>query len=385
MCPRQPRVPASLEIVSKAPAFFYLGRLKSNPGHSTLENSDCDQLPTGKFRLLLRSHGKGESFEMQTIRITPEEKVFSDKENHILLPETIGRGGVRMLRLDSGIQLSLSDYRLNSSTVMEYTAFPGVFGFGFCLSGDILSQPAGFKSSDEIHAGQNALFYFDRGKMRETVSSKRVIRLNIMFEPNRLQCLFENAPEEILSVLNDLSSNPQRIFGSVTTAMRSAIRQVFDCPYSGLVREFYLESKVLELIAYKLNQFEGESSRILKLPGFKDEDLDRAAYAGQLMARDLESPPDLAELARRVGMCQSKLCRCFREVYGMSPFDYLRSKRLDTAEQYLRQGRMNVTQVAFSVGYSSLSHFSKAFKRHTGLLPRQCQGQRGFAGASRDH
>ena len=322
---------------------------------------------------------------MQTIRFIPGEKDFIDKERRIVLPEAIGRGGVQTMHFQAGLRLSLSDYQLNSATVMEYASFPGVFGFGFCLSGAISSRPAGFKSSDEIRAGQNALFSFDRGKVRETVGTKRVVRLNVMLEPERLASLMQNASEETLPILQAASGKPQRIFGPMTAAMRAVVRQILDCPYSGLVREFYLESKVLELLAYKLAQLEGEKTRNLKSAGFRDEDLDRAAYAGQLLARDLENPPGLEELARRVGMCQSKLCRCFRVVYGMTPFDYLRSKRLDTAEQYLRQGRMNVTQVAFSVGYSSLSHFSKAFKQHTGLLPRQYQGQRGFVGASRDH
>jgi AraC-like DNA-binding protein len=90
------------------------------------------------------------------------------------------------------------------------------------------------------------------------------------------------------------------------------------------------------------------------------------------MTRDLETPPGLPELARQVGMCQSRLCRCFKEVYGMTPFDYLRNKRIEKAEQLLRRGELNVTQVALSVGYASISHFTKAFKQQTGMLPSQC-------------
>jgi AraC-like DNA-binding protein len=320
---------------------------------------------------------------MPTLKLTPEERIFTDNEGAISFPGTIGQGGIRMMRFRTGIRLFISDYRLHSDTVMDYVAFPGVFGFGFCLSGDISNQPTGFKHCDDIHSGQNALFHFQGDGMREAIGTRRVIRLNVMLEPELMQSLFQNAPDEVLPILQEVSHHPRRLFGSLTTAMRDTILQILNCPYQGLTRAFYLESKVLELVAYKLDQLGDKTLRTADRRGLTDEDLGRAEYAGQLMARELETPPCLSELAHRVGMCQNKLCRCFREVYGMTPFDYLRSKRLETAEQLLRLGQMNVTQVAFSVGYSSLSHFTKAFRQHTGLLPSQCRGKGGPADRNR--
>ncbi|WP_320044286.1 helix-turn-helix transcriptional regulator [uncultured Desulfobacter sp.] len=77
----------------------------------------------------------------------------------------------------------------------------------------------------------------------------------------------------------------------------------------------------------------------------------------------------MAELARSVGMCRTKLYDCFRVVYGITPFDYLRNKRLETAVKLLNEGKTNVTQASYAVGYASISHFSKTFKEHFGFSP----------------
>lgn len=326
------------------------------------------QFVEGNRNILFQKDNK-----MKKLQITPDNQTQCVNESEMTLPLDMGRGGVKKLIFNTGIRLSISNYKLHSDTLFEYSSFPAVFGFGFCLSGDIYSQPADFKDAGNICSGQSALFCFNSDKMSETVGTRQVVRFDIIFEPNRLQDLFGEYPEKIFPDLHRITHSPRRIFDTLTPAMRSTIIQILDCPYQGLTRKFFLESKVLELVAYKLDQLSGEKNRFEGRSGLKDEDVDKTKYASQLMTRDLENPPSFSELGRQVGMCRSKLHQCFREVYGMTPFDYLRYKRLETAERLLRQGELNVTQTAYAVGYSSLSHFAKAFQQHIGYLPGQYQ------------
>ena len=306
---------------------------------------------------------------MLRLQLAPNQHNGTGKESQINLPPSIGRGCVKTMALNSGFQLSLSDFTLNAATRFEYTNFPTVLGFGFCLSGDIGSQIDGFKHADAIRAGQSAAFHFDSHGMRETVGTQRVVRLNIMMEPQAFRAFLERDHEGAFPALHRLGDRPQRVFGKLTPAMRDVLRQIMECRYQGLTRDCFLESKVLELMAYKLDQLESE--RPPNPSGLRSEDIDKAHYAGELMTRDLEDPPSIAELSRRVGICQSRLYSCFKEVHGMTPFDYLRQKRLERACRLLDQGEMNVTEIAYAVGYTSLSHFSKAFRQYTGCLPRQ--------------
>jgi AraC-like DNA-binding protein len=313
---------------------------------------------------------------MNSLQITPESKDGSKNERQKHLPAGIGRGGVEEVALGSGSRMLVTNYKLHSATLMEYISFPAVCGFGFCLSGDIFSHPAGFKAPDPVRSGQSALFHFDSGRMTETVGTRQVIRLNIMMAPEAFQNLLEKDPERTFPALHLLAHRPQRILGVLTPAMRNTILQILDCPYEGMTRDFFMESKALELIALKLDQLEEGKSRFRGRYALNNEDVDKTRYAAQLITRDLETPPNISELLGQVGMCRSKLHQCFREVYGMTPFDYLRHKRLETAERLLQHGELNVTQAAYAVGYSSLSHFTKAFKEHTGYLPGQCRKER---------
>lgn len=93
--------------------------------------------------------------------------------------------------------------------------------------------------------------------------------------------------------------------------------------------------------------------------------------AASILRQDLETPPRLLELARRVGLSHPRLNRGFRQCFGTTAFGYLRILRLEEARQLLEEGKTNVTDAAYSVGYQSLPSFSRAFSDRFGLCPRE--------------
>jgi AraC-like DNA-binding protein len=57
----------------------------------------------------------------------------------------------------------------------------------------------------------------------------------------------------------------------------------------------------------------------------------------------------------------------------MSPIEYINQERVKRACRLLTDEHLNVTDVSFELGYSSLSYFIKLFKEHTGTTPKQYQ------------
>ncbi|MBE2204608.1 MAG: helix-turn-helix transcriptional regulator [Chthoniobacterales bacterium] len=96
---------------------------------------------------------------------------------------------------------------------------------------------------------------------------------------------------------------------------------------------------------------------------------ERAEKVKEILARDLEAPPSLKDLAREVGCSPFHLSRLFSEETGTTITRYLRTSRLERAAELLRSGKYNVTEAGMMVGYSSLSHFSKAFTKQFGHCP----------------
>lgn len=58
-----------------------------------------------------------------------------------------------------------------------------------------------------------------------------------------------------------------------------------------------------------------------------------------------------------------------KEITGVTTSDFIRNLRLEQGAKLLREGNVNVTQVAYAVGFNNQTHFSSVFKKHFGVSP----------------
>jgi AraC-like DNA-binding protein len=77
------------------------------------------------------------------------------------------------------------------------------------------------------------------------------------------------------------------------------------------------------------------------------------------------------ELANIVGISRVHLNRKMKDRYGVSPNNFIRSYRLKQAAYLLINNNVNVSEVAYRVGFSSHSHFSNTFREYFGMTPKE--------------
>jgi AraC-like DNA-binding protein len=85
--------------------------------------------------------------------------------------------------------------------------------------------------------------------------------------------------------------------------------------------------------------------------------------------REYALPLNVEALALEAHMSAGHLSRQFKLAYGESPYSYLMTRRIERAMALLRRGDMNVTEVCFEVGCSSLGTFSTRFTELVGIPP----------------
>ncbi len=78
----------------------------------------------------------------------------------------------------------------------------------------------------------------------------------------------------------------------------------------------------------------------------------------------------VADLARLCAVTPEYFRRIFRSVYGVSPKRYINELKLSRAKELLQSGLYSVTEAALLSGYTDMSHFSRVFKKETGVSPK---------------
>lgn len=233
-------------------------------------------------------------------------------------------------------------------------------GCGPCLAGRdavILHSPEerrvhfGFPAGQQIEA---MALIFDRDTLGELLRHDR--------PPSVLRDWLEGRPG-IEPFARRLVSSP---------AFASTARHLARNPYQGLARRLFMEAKVLEGVAELVQRLGDAEARS---PALTPWERSRVFEARDLLTERVADPPTLAELARLVGLPVKRLDRLFREVFGTTPFGWVRDYRLTLAHRLLTEENLPIKQVAHRLGYANVHNFTHAFTARFGVSPGALRGR----------
>lgn len=121
----------------------------------------------------------------------------------------------------------------------------------------------------------------------------------------------------------------------------------------------------------KFSGLQEQDSKI-ETPAIKGNDATLIDKIVQEISDRLDDPNlNVETLCANVGLSRAHLNRKMKELFGLSPSEFIRNMRLRKACELLKQGDIDISQIAYSVGFTSQPHFSTAFKRFTGFTPSE--------------
>jgi len=197
--------------------------------------------------------------------------------------------------------------------------------------------------------------------------------LNLYIPADRIEAFLEDESSEgwmeVAEALCKGGDGPVVDRGILTPAMMLAISQLRSCQFSGSLRNLYLEAKALELMALRLHRIIGQEMPTRQPRPLSRRDQEMLRQARCILEQEMIDPPSIGELALRLGTNHTKLKAGYRQLFGTSPFEYLRRYRMEQALFFLQKCDFNVSETCYAVGYSSLSAFSAAFRKTFGFSP----------------
>ncbi|MDE1150243.1 MAG: AraC family transcriptional regulator [Azospirillaceae bacterium] len=144
-------------------------------------------------------------------------------------------------------------------------------------------------------------------------------------------------------------------------------RQMLACPRHRPGARLYITGKGLELAGLATDLLMAAPGRTAPTP-LPAAEVERLHAARDLLLASLADPPDLAHLARAVGLNMRKLAQGFRAHFGTTPATFVQRQRMEAAYHLIASGGATVAQAAWQVGYSPAA-FATAFRRHFGVAP----------------
>ncbi|WDP91987.1 MAG: helix-turn-helix transcriptional regulator [Desulfobacter sp.] len=285
--------------------------------------------------------------------------------------------GHREISIRPGLWMSLINFTSADRISLDYEKQFPVIDFGFVISGNILRRGPGPESRPEplqVRSGISGTRLETRQSGSFVVpprQEQQILHLHMTLPFFRSVVKDEAGvlPRGLREALKGDSQAEFTSAGPMGPDIQSVVYQVLNTSSNAYPWPLYLEGKSLELLSLQLAALSLDHRRPTAKRLNRGE-RERIKEARAFLVDNLQSPPGLRELASGAGMSPAKLQAGFRQAYGMSVFDYFREYRMLKARDLLARTDTNVSETAWQVGYVNVSHFSAAFKKRFGILPK---------------
>lgn len=304
------------------------------------------------------------------------ENCDSYEENQKSWSSEKGSGTVNEVPIRPGLTLLIEKFDFNEPVEAAMDVQPSPIEIFFCVSGEVRGHARELGKNILIEEGKASFFFAPHLSCAPTISAEAPLKLiTIRFAPEILcqevKGLAEIFPHQVMDPSALTFDSSILCSPTMTSEMKMAIIQILSCPYTGAFRRVYLESKSTELIVLFFASIQNDQHDFqFNSSTLSPSEITKIHQARTILSKDFENPPNLGEIAREVGMNKDKLNQGFHKLFGTSVFGCFRQQKMEVAKRLLEDREMNVTEVAYSLGYSQPGTFSRAFKQYYGINPK---------------
>ena len=178
----------------------------------------------------------------------------------------------------------------------------------------------------------------------------------------------DNTLSEDLLSFKHQNSFPRPL--SLCGRTRMVLEGLLNHNYKDSLENIYVNAQTQMLLLYSMECMAGDNEYTFSCKFLANEaDREKIELARKILLEHIGEPLTIKELSRKAAINECYLKKGFKEMYGTTIFDFFQSQRMEHAKYLLYEKGLSVTDVSSLLGYSSISHFSTAFKKHTGLKP----------------
>lgn len=268
----------------------------------------------------------------------------------------------------TGLSVRHLEWQVREPIERHHEGAEPAIGYSYCLEGEMRCSVPEARFVNHVQSGRAGLWRLAEEPIYIHASKGVHKWIEVSFPGASAEKLLQENELRLTARARELflkQNGPLSLPHPCPAHAAQLVGQMLACPFDGLMREYYLASKGMELILGEfaflcLGRTDGTVCTCSK----------QVKEAARLLEEHLENPLSVPEVARVVGLSESSLKRSFKKVYGVSVFAFFQKIRMEHAKNLLAKKEMNVTEVAYTLGYSAPEHFSRAFRVHFGFPPK---------------
>lgn len=317
--------------------------------------------------------------ELNLLSESIKGEVINDKGVPVLMVDSsVGSGQVNIVNLEKGLTAMEFDisFKKDFNLILDGINDEIVFLF-YCLKGNCFHKFSGHEIVTKMEELQTAVAFNDDGHTTKLIFKRdehvifNCLRLNL----RKYQVGSEASEHETVSSL--LNSYDKDIMGHLHVGkynleIGELIKKLEDAKYADSIASLAYFNGVCQMIlAKQIEQFQEDLEKGLKpATTLLKKELQMISELTDFINNYPEVEHSISSISEKSGLSPSKLQLGFKFMHDATLGEYIRLVRLKKAEELIRTTDLNISQVVYSIGFTSRSYFCKIFKKKYNCSPK---------------
>ncbi len=291
------------------------------------------------------------------------------------------KGCIRFITFDWGVSfLELEITFFDEVTIEMDTSDYNPISFYYCLEG-YCGHKFGYQPEDEIkimEQFQSVILTNRDGGITDRYFPKDVKISQTVIQVRRKHFLRRrlNQGEELNKQLYQvfLDTDHEKVFayyGSYNLKIAEVVQEIQKIKAKGMLHVMMVEGYVYQILSMHMIQHNKEVMNKRPQTSLLKRELKTIRKYAKKIEKNIAKDFSLEDISAETGLTQAKLQEGFKLLYNKTVTEYIRHARLELARDYIATTEMNISEVVYSIGFTSRSYFSKIFKERYGLSPSE--------------
>lgn len=300
-------------------------------------------------------------------------------EHTLEIDNAFAKGYIKCITFDWGVSLLEFDalffedivfiYEHNSSILLRFSyCSHGYFSHRFANETDFHTTER-YHSSIIVSKKNLKLYALFPKNTRIICNEVGIIREEFIKRRNNQLCELN---ENLYNVfMDDESQSEFAYYSPIHLKMEDYVKSLRDLKTSGMKRVLQIEGEVYKLLSMHIAQHDRhQNNKSIPTSLLKDE-IKKIRKQASKISEDPSLNYNLDQISRETGLSQAKLQEGFKFMYGRTVTEYIRHIRLETARDLMNTSDYNISQIVYTIGFTSRSYFSKIFKEKYEITPHE--------------
>jgi len=289
-----------------------------------------------------------------------------------------GYGYIKQISFDFGVHLLFIDITFFNDYKFVIRNDLNPIHFIYCLKGQF--QHAFGEGKSQRQASQYHSLIITSS---EDTENQFIFKKDEKLEINFIQILRKKFLKKRSTDLSTLNAKLYEVFvdtdhkksfrfmGRYNLELANKVETLQTIKARGMSKILKMEAMVYDILATHIHQHNLIEQGLLNVKPLLKSELKTIKKLADQIIKSPSYQYSLKEMSRNSGLSQAKLQDGFKHLYKRTVTDYIRHIRLEEARELLKYSDLNISQIVYSIGFTSRSYFSKIFKEKYDLTPLQ--------------